>query len=200
MLKGLSERFPEKRLPKETEILGKYVIITGFRGVKIEDVTILLRNIHERIKGVYVQLFDANLIASWEHPYFAALNALRAFGTGLNISKDLALEALLYASGQHQIRKALESLGVGPGSSSVAVLIIAAEKSDADEALETVSDLLHCSVSDEVLELTNEKIRAVKELFNISELELEAASRNESLERTLVNLVIEHVALLAKHG
>lgn len=184
-------------MTEKTEIYGKYVTITGFKGVKIVDVQTLLAHVRKEAKGGYVQLFDANLVASWEHLYFAALNALRALETGLNISKDPAIEVLLYASGQHQIRKAVETLGVKPSSSNVAVLIISETKTEADEALKTVSDLLRGKVCDEVLKITLEKAGAIKELFNISDLEVEAASRGRNLEKTLVDLVVEHVALLA---
>ncbi len=197
MLNGLSRRSPGKGLTKEAEISGKYIIITGFKEVKIKDVRILFGHIHEKIKGSHVQLFDANLVAGWEHLYFAALNALRAFKTGLNISKDLVIETLLYASGQDQIRKAVEIFGIKPSSSHIAVLIVAGTKTEADETLKIISNLLQGEICDEVLNLDEEKIEAIKKLFNISDMEVEAASRGESLEKSLVNLVIEHAALLA---
>jgi len=172
-------------------------MVTGFRDVKIEDARVLFEHLRERVKGGHVQLFDANLVASWEHLFFAAVNALRAFKTSLNISNDPAVEALLYASGQHQIRKAVELLGVKPSSSSVAVLIMAATGKEANETLTAVSDLLQGRICDQILEVTKEKTQPIKEFFGISDLELEASSRGESLEKTLTNIVIEHVALLA---
>lgn len=198
MLNNSSERLSRDKLTKEIAVPGKYIIITGFEGVKIGDPPAFLRLIRERIEASYVQLFDGRLVAGWEHLYFASLNALRAFETGLNASKDPAVESLLYASGQHQIRKAVELLGVKPDVSKIAVLIIAETKEDADEALKTISELSQGRVNDEVLELTNEKAGAVKKLFNISDLEMEAASRGESPETPLINLVIEHVALAIK--
>lgn len=184
-------------MTKQLEVSGKYLVIAGFKGARIRDVHVLFENLHDRIASGHVQLFDANLVASWEHLYYAALNALRAFETDLSISKEPAIETLLYASGQHQIRKAVELLGVKPGSSNVAVLIIAETSAEANEALIIISDLLQGTICDEVLRLTDEKNEAVKELFGISHLELEAASREDTREKTLVNLVIEHVALLA---
>jgi len=192
-----SERSAWEILTRESEAYGKFILITGFEGVKIEDAHLLFEHIRKKAKGSYVQLFDASLVASWEHLRFAAINALRAFETGLNISNDLAVEALLYASGQHQIKKAVESLGVKQGSSNIAVLVIAKTRTDADETLRIISDLLQGRISDAVLELSKEKIDIVKEFFNISDLELEAASRGESLEKALASLVIEHMALLA---
>jgi len=183
-------------LAKETEILGRYMILAGFKGVKVGDPHILLQRVHEKTKDNKVQLLDADLVAGWEHLYFATLNAQKAFETGLNISKDLAVETLLYASGQHQIRKAVELLGVKTGSCNVAVVIMAETEVEAHEDLKIVSDLLGGKISDETLDLTKEKVQTIRKLFNISDLEVNAASRDENLEKTLANLVIEHMALL----
>ena len=184
-------------MTKEAEILGKHVIITGFREAEMENLKTFFDRIQERVKGSHVQFFDARLIGGSEHLYFAALNALRAFETGLNISRNPAIEALLYASGQHQIGKAIETLGITADSSEMAVLIMSETEKDAREFLMVVSDLLKGEICDDVLELTEEKIESIRKLFSISDLELEAASRGEGLESTLINLVIEHVALLA---
>ena len=184
-------------MTKETVILGKHVLITGFREAEIKNLETFFDHIQERVKNSHVQFFDARLIAGSEHLYFAALNALRAFETGLNISRNPAIEALLYASGQHQIEKAIETLGITADSSEIGVLIMSETEMDAREFLMVVSDLLKGELCDDVLELTEEKMEIIRKLFSISDLELEAASRGEGLESTLINLVIEHVALLA---
>jgi tRNA threonylcarbamoyladenosine modification (KEOPS) complex Cgi121 subunit len=184
-------------LTREAEILGKYVIITGFREAEIENPKIFFDHIQERIKSSHVQFFDARLIAGSEHLYFAALNALRAFETRLNISRNPAIEALLYASGQHQIEKAIETLGITADTSEIAVLIMSETENDARESIGDVSDLLKGEMCDDVLELTEEKMEIIRKFFTISDIELEAASRGEGLESALVDLVIEHVALLA---
>lgn len=184
-------------MTKRTELLGENVIITGFSGVKIKNLQTFFEHVQERIKNSHVQFFDARLIAGSEHLYFAALNALRAFETGLNISRSPAIEALLYASGQHQIKKAMEKLGIKPDTSEIAVLIIPETKTGAEEALRIVSDLLKGEIDDNVLKVTNEKVEVVKTAFDISDLELEAASRGQGLGRALIDLVVEHVALLA---
>ncbi|MFB0504662.1 MAG: KEOPS complex subunit Cgi121 [Candidatus Bathyarchaeia archaeon] len=184
-------------MTKEAVILGKHVLMTGFREAEIEHLNTFFNHIHKRVRNSHVQFFDARLIAGWEHLYFAVLNALRAFETGLNISRDPAIEALLYASGQHQIEKAIETLGIAADSSEMAVLIMSETEKDASESLRVVSDLLRGEICDDVLELTEEKMVIMRKLFSISDPELEAASRGEGLESALINLVIEHVALLA---
>ncbi|MGQ9459904.1 MAG: KEOPS complex subunit Cgi121 [Candidatus Bathyarchaeaceae archaeon] len=178
-------------------MINKYIAIAGFRKVKIRDVNHFLESVRREVTEAHVQFFDAKLIASQQHLYFAALNALKAFEDKLNISNSLAVEVLLYASAQRQIRKAVDMLGIKPDSSQVAVLVIAETKLVADTALEAVSKLISGKRDDHILELTDEKFEGVKRLFSISDLEIEAKLKKEGLEReALINLVIEHVALL----
>ena len=185
-------------MTKKLEGFNKYVAIAGFRNVKIKDVNAFLKRVRREAKEAHVQFFDAKLIASQQHLYFAALNALRAFEKKLNISSGLAVEVLLYASAQRQIKKAVDMLGIKPYSSQVAVLILAENKRGVDAALEAVSKLMSGERDDGVLELTDEKIEGIKRLFGVSDIEIEAKLRREGLEKeALVDLVIEHVALLA---
>jgi tRNA threonylcarbamoyladenosine modification (KEOPS) complex Cgi121 subunit len=110
----------------------------------------------------------------------------------------LAVEALLYASAQRQIRKAVDTLGVKQDSSEVAVLIIAENKQETHGCLKIVSGLMSGEREDAVLKLTDEKIGDIRKLFGISDLEIEAKLRRKGLEKeALADLVIEHVALLA---
>jgi tRNA threonylcarbamoyladenosine modification (KEOPS) complex Cgi121 subunit len=185
-------------LIKTLEDFDKCIAITGFRDTKITDVESFLSQVRKRIKDAHVQFFDAELIAGWEHLYFAVLNALRAFESKLNISNGLAIEALLYASSQRQINKALDLLGITNRSHHVAILVIADTKRGVSEALKTVSQLMPGELDDSVLELTEEKVEGIRRLFDISDLELEAKSEKKGFEKkALVDLVIEHVALLA---
>ncbi len=175
-----------------------YIAIAGFKNVKIKEVNGFLERVRREAREAHVQFFDAKLIAGQQHLYFAAVNALKAFEKKSNISSSLAIEALLYASAQRQIRKAVDTLGVKQDSSQVVVLIIAENKQGMDDCLKVVSRLIPGERNDAVLELTDEKIGGIKKLFGISDLEIEAKLRRKGLEReALADLVIEHVALLA---
>jgi len=175
-----------------------FIATAGFKNVKITDINGFLEHVRREVTEGHVQFFDAKLIAGQQHLYFAALNALKAFEKKSNISSSLAIEALLYASAQRQIRKAVDTLGVKQDSSQVAVLIIAENRQGIDDCLKVVSRLIPGERDDAVLELTDEKIGGIKKLFGISDLEIEAKLRRKGLEReALADLVIEHMALLA---
>jgi len=182
---------------RKLEEFGRYVVIAGFRDAKIEDINAFFNLVRKKAADAEIQILNANLIASWEHLYFAALNALKAFQGKLNISNSLAMETLLYASAQRQIDKAIDLLGKKPQCSKIAVLIIAKTLKEAKSALENVSKLVSGERDDTTLQLADEKIEGIRRLFDISDLEMESKLKRKELEKeTLVDLVIEHVALL----
>jgi len=184
-------------LIREIEGTGKYIAIAGFRNAKIKDVENLFNTVREKAKDACVQFFDANLIAGQEHLFFSALNALKAFEGKNNISNSLAVETLLFACAQRQIKKAVEIIGIKSESSHVAVLVIDDTQQRAEATLEIVYKLVSGERDDSVIELGEEKFEAIKRLFKISDLELKAKLKRDGLEgEALVELVIEHMALL----
>jgi len=185
-------------LTKKLEGSDGYISIAGFKHVKIKDVNSFLEQVRREVKEAHVQFLDAKLIAGQQHLYFSALNALKAFKRKSNISSSLALEVLLYASAQRQIRKAVDLLGIKQDSSQVAVLAINKHEQGTTDCLKVIAKLMPGERDDAVLELTDEKIENIKKFFGISDLEIEAKLRRKGLEKeALADLVIEHVALLA---
>jgi tRNA threonylcarbamoyladenosine modification (KEOPS) complex Cgi121 subunit len=129
--------------------------------------------------------------------YFAVLNALTAFKNKGNISKSIAMETMLYASTQRQIRKAMEILGIKSETSEIALLIIGENLEAVKSALSMVSKNFNSQSDDTVLELSAEKTVIIQKTFGISDLELKTAMKKDGLEKALTNLVIERMALLA---
>ncbi len=173
------------------------ITILGFSNVKIDNINAFLEQFRREPVGAFVQFFDAKKVASPQHLYFAALNALNAFEKRVNISNSLAVEALLYASAQRQIKKAVETLGIQQDSSEVAVLIMAENRGENTRCSKKVIELIPGERNDNVLELTDKKIKTIRKLFRISNLEFEAKLEREGLEKeALTDLVIERMALL----
>ena len=183
---------------KQVKEFRKYLIITGFKDVRIGDAEEFLKTINkEKPPSVEIQFFDASLIATWQHLYFAVLNALTAFKNKTNISKSLAMETLLYASAQRQIRKAMEIMGIKPKTSEMAVLVIGEKLTEVKSALQIVLKFINGKMDEGVLELQKRKIELIKKTFGISELELKTVMKKDDLEDALTRLVIERMALLA---
>ena len=102
----------------------------------------------------------------------------------------------MYASGQHQISKAIQFLGIKPDSSQAVVLVIADSRQKAVEASKRILGLLRGERCDGVVEVSDEKVELIKSAFGIGGLEIEATLRKSEKE-ALTSLVIERTAMLA---
>ena len=177
------------------EEYGRFAEFTGFRGVSFGHIDLYLKAFRKQAQNVELQFFDADHVATEEHLYFAVLNALQAFKSKTNCSKSVAMEAMLYASAQRQISKAIEYLGVKPESRSLAVAVVAEDKETLENQLNTLTDYFGCAPNENVLQLTELKKRKIKALFEVTEMELE--TQKTPPDRALVDLVIERMALLS---
>jgi tRNA threonylcarbamoyladenosine modification (KEOPS) complex Cgi121 subunit len=183
---------------KRLEEYGKFVEISGFRRTRIGDAKAFVEAVCRKLPaGVEVQLFDAELVASWQHLYFAALNALAAFQTKRGISKSLAVETALYASAQRQIKKALDIIGVKTETKNTAVLILGDTENSVKAGLRAVAKQLGVEPDESVLDLTPAKAKRIRGAFDISETELKTVSSRSDAAQALVDAVVERVALLA---
>jgi tRNA threonylcarbamoyladenosine modification (KEOPS) complex Cgi121 subunit len=182
---------------KHIEEVGKYVEITGFRNVCVNNAEKFVRTTRRQLpQRSCVQFFDAGLVATWQHLYFAVLNALLAFKNERNISKSIAMETILYASAQRQIRKAINFIGVKCDVTDVAMVIIGENAKSVGILLSAVSKLIEKEADDTVLEISERKARSIREAFGITDIEVEALQKNDDNE-VLVDLVIEKIALLS---
>lgn len=172
--------------------------IVGFTGVKVNQTEVFLEAVDkDKPAGVEVQFFDADLVATWQHLYFAVLNALTAFKNRENLSRSVSMETMLYASARRQIHKATQLLGIKPTSRNMAVLIVGDKAEVVQEALARVSRRVGGQLDDSVLELSGKKMENVRRAFDISEAELETVMEGDDVEKALVDIVVERVALLA---
>jgi tRNA threonylcarbamoyladenosine modification (KEOPS) complex Cgi121 subunit len=180
---------------KYIEEYAKHVEITGFKNVKVEKPEKLLKTIRgENDTNVSIQFFNAKLIGTWEHLFFAVLNALTAFGTKRNISKNLAVEVMLYSSAQ--ITKAIKFIGVKPGCRDVAIVVIGETPKEVKTTVYAISKLFGQQPKEDVLELSIGKVQEIRRAFMITEKELEVVTKKGDAERALVDLVIERMAML----
>ena len=176
---------------------GKYVEITGFSNVKIDNAESFLKAIREDQQRAAVQFFNAELVATWQHLYFAVLNALMAFKNKRNISKNVEVEVMLYASAQRQIRKAIPLVGVKRESADVAAVIIGEDRDAVNTTLSSVSKHIRSEPDATVLEFSPSKEQRIRSAFRISEKELKAVVKSGAVQQALVDLVCERMALLS---
>ncbi len=178
------------------EEYGKYVEITGYRNITFTSAEQFLKENRKQTQTADIQFFDADLIATQEHLYFAVLNALQAFKGKTNISKSPAVETILYASAQRQIQKAIEHCGIKPQTTNMAVVIVGENQKQIETLLQAVTQCVGAEPDEVVLALTTGKMERIKKTFGITDQEVRVSTDGNG-ERAIVNLVIERVALLA---
>ena len=177
---------------------GKYAEITGYKNVKFAQIEGFLKaNREENGGNVDLQFFDAQLIATAEHLYFAALNALQAFQNKTNISKSPAMETMLYASAQRQIQKAIQRCGIKPQTTNMAAIIIGENPTQLKAIVEAISLCVGAKPDEKVLEISKFKEQKIAKTYQIGDEELKAVMKNQDHAEAVVNLVVERVALLA---
>lgn len=150
--------------------------------VFIEDTEKFLQKLKtiSKEKNIAIQALDADKLAGEEHLRFAVEKAMNSFKTGRNIANDLAKEIMLYAAGTRQISRAMK-LGVHEGKNNIALVAIG--EADLSEFIEITPA--------HVLRYDESKNKALMDIFNITEEELEAVG-----EDRIPELVLERVALL----
>lgn len=183
---------------EKIEEYGKLVAIAGFRESRISDVTAFIEAVRKRLGPHDFQVLNADHVAGWRHLCFAALNALKAFDQKRNFAGRLDMEMLLYASCQDQITKAFTLVGITPQTSRVAFLMLAESEEEAVKGLESVEPFLGV-LDDSVLEINEEKFGELKQVFSVSDLELEAITATSDRYEALTLAVIERCALLGVH-
>jgi len=169
-----------------------HILVGGFRAESL-DVEALIKGVGEAASPHIAQLLDADRVAGWEHLYLSAANAVRAFQSGYNVARNLAVELLLYASCRDQIAEAIELVGLTPQTERIALVLLTEDEEEGLEAYERASRLLG-EGDDEVLEVDEGKLRRLMELHSISEEELEAVGRPRA--RALTLLLVERGALI----
>ena len=176
---------------------GKFVEITGYKNISFKEAEIFLKtNRKQTNQDIDIQFFDAELIATQEHLYFAVLNALQAFKNKTNLSKRPAMEILLYASAEGQIQKAIERCGIKPQTKNMAIAIIGEDPKQMQNAIDALTKSVGSEPDVSVLEMTKTKETKIKKVFEITNGELKIVESNNQ-KNAIMNMVIERVALLA---
>lgn len=152
--------------------------IVGARGA-IADPSSLLAKL-QSVKRGQVLALDADLVCGREHLETAVEHAGRSFQRGTNSANNMMMETMLFASGERQISKAREKMGLKDGTERIALVLFGTRK---DEVF-SVSGL---EEDGSVLECTEAKLSR----FGIDPKELRAVPAEKRKD-----LVLERVAFV----
>ena len=167
-----------------------FICIGGIKRRNSDNIKTIMKKIKEIESQVHVQLLDAQKVAGFDHIEIAALNAFNIVKTGMGISNAITTETLLFASACDQIIKSVELLGASDNPDEL-VLIVFSTDSFYERAYLKISELIGIE-DDSVLDLTPKKRRYLREIFNISELEMQVSGDEDNL----MKLIIERGSLL----
>ncbi len=165
------------------------ISIIGCR-CKVDSVEKFLAKAHDFVSNqpskneLLLQFLDADRVLGKEHIYSAIEHAHRAFKRKENISETLAMEILIYASGEPQIKNALAKIGLTDGCERIAIITGGTMDTKALHALIVHLNLVR---DDEVLEFNEIKARE----FGINETEIAAVEKNK-----VMDLILERVAMV----
>jgi tRNA threonylcarbamoyladenosine modification (KEOPS) complex Cgi121 subunit len=179
---------------------GKFVLISAFKVPLGMVPSIALKEVRETIPDIEIQFLDGENIAGKEHLEIAAINALHAFKTGINISRSLPMETLLYASAQRQIAAAILKIGVTDNSRMIGFVSFSGSENDATRQENEIAQFVGSELDESLLdEWSEEKKERIMALYEIGITELEAISTPPQArgKSTITRAVIERVAILA---
>jgi len=126
----------------------------------VDNVSALLRKI-SLFEGEIIVL-KAQRIIGLEHAQSAVYHAMRSFERGENFARTIGVETLLYLSGERQISRALENLGLEPGDDQIAIITFGSDG-------EALISSLGWTRDDSLLLLNEEKTQYVFNTLGSSE-------------------------------
>jgi tRNA threonylcarbamoyladenosine modification (KEOPS) complex Cgi121 subunit len=178
---------------------GRSVLVSAFRIPMGMNPSLSLRELRTAIPGKDIQFFDGRHIAGKEHLELAAINASHAFKSGINISRTLAMETLLYASAQRQIDAAIAKIGVTAESEIVGFIAFSETEHDARVLEGRIAQAVRAELNEALLdEWSEKKALNMTTLYGISATELEAIKMpGQEVQSAIKKAVVERVALLS---
>lgn len=153
---------------------------------EIHDVDLFLQRMLELAEAyqIIIQVVNADLVYGKDHLISAVNHANRAFKQGRNSTNSLAMEILLYASGERQIQKAIKKLGITKDSKNIAFVF---EGEFAEDVVRTILDTLNVTQNDKVLEGDSDTLKK----FGFTKKEIETVPKI-----SYSYLILEKVAMV----
>ncbi len=165
--------------------------------LKTDELVSLANEEGKRVEAV--QFMNSQLVLNAIHLVSAAQNALNAWNGDYLISRGLGLEVLVYASGQRQIGRAMETHGLSDVLEKIVLLIIGKSESDVQDVAHRLIKKVGCEI-DPLFEVDDKKFAQIMEHYDIKETELDtfgtSTDRLECID-ALVRCITSRVSMVA---
>ena len=158
--------------------------------VNIDDVNSFMEKIQEisKINQITIQAFNADMICGKNHLYSAAAHAIRSEKQHSKTTHSLAMELLLYAAGERQVKHALEKMGITKGKNNLALVIVnfySKKQNVVDRCIESLIEQFNIQIDDSLLICSMKKMKN----FGITDKQLKSVS-----EENYEYLILEQIA------
>lgn len=167
--------------------------VIGAKG-NIQNINLFFKQILTLSKEykITIQAVNADMIYGKNHLTSASEHAIRAFKQKKNSTNSLAMEILLYSSGERQIQRALQKVGVKKGKVNIAFVLVGGVKEEInekipDKIIDKILETLNLIRDNKVLEGNIDTLRK----FGITQQELTTVPENKQR-----NLILEKVAMV----
>jgi len=158
--------------------------IAGFKAnIKdIQETLETINNLSQCSNGCVIQLMNAKAIAGKKHLFHGIIHGLNAFLRGENLANNLGIEICVRVSGQRQISKALDILGLKKGKMDLAAVLINCPDN-------TLGELNKIFDRDDNVIIPDSTV--LKDIYNVSDEELAILDIEDILIDQVSELIVE---------
>jgi len=171
--------------------------ITNENQLNTEQLLEIVTTLSSNVKAL--QLFDGSKIVDFNHLLSASQNALNAWHGGYAQSRSLSVEIAVFASGQHQIGRALSIVGVSDDLPSVAVVIVAEDKNGIQSVLDALRNDIGQQCEHE-FPPSMARLEHIMEIFDIGKSEVNvfgAVENPRDFQAALSKCVVSRISSVA---
>ncbi|MGQ4911221.1 MAG: KEOPS complex subunit Cgi121 [Candidatus Thorarchaeota archaeon] len=187
----------EQLVREEEDLFVGFVEVLLNPGISKDDVVQMAQKASDGVEAV--QILDSRLIADENHVLSAVQNAVNASRGGYMESRSLEVEIAMYASGQRQISRAFEIVGVSSKTEKAVIVVVGDDTSTVEARVNSLVTALGDTASPQFQPDTNRLVE-IMDTFGIDDAEVKTITTStDPAERqdAIAKCVIGRVSLVA---
>lgn len=187
----------ESLLPPDEGIHVGFAVVEMNEGLSKDDVIQIAQSSSAGVRAI--QILDSRLIVDDGHILSAVQNAIYAHRGDYQKSRTLDVEIAVYASGQRQISRAFDLVGVSERTRHPVIIVIGSSQSEVRKSLLAVITRLGTPLEN-AFQPDKKRLQDIIHTFDISESELSTFTSSPSLQerqQALSKCVAHKVSMVA---
>ena len=187
----------ESLLPERGHDYVGYAVVDLSEALSTDAIIAIAQSSTSEMKAV--QVLDSSLIVDDGHVLSAVQNAVNAQSGSYGKSRTLDVEIAIYASGQRQISRAFELVGVSEATKQALVIIVGSNRSKIETRLTAVIEKLGSEV-ETPFSPDIKRLRDIQRIYEIADTEIATYTSSSDpidLQQALSKCVSSRVSLVA---